>query len=77
MKEVGNFAVKQKGINMRNEEEEKYEEVKELREEIEKLRGRKFRLDCGHHITFCHHLGSDIMIYNRKSLRIICSLCSY
>ena len=62
---------------MTKEEEEKYEETQILREEIEKLRGRKFRLDCGHHVTFGHPLGSNIMIYNGKKCRIYCSLCCY
>ena len=62
---------------MKLEEEKNYEEVKRLKEEIEKLRGRKFRLDCGHHVTVGHHLASDIVIYNGKSFKIICTLCSY
>jgi hypothetical protein len=66
-----------RGFNMTSEQERKYGEVEELKEEIEKLRGRKFRLDCGHHVTFGHHLGSDIMIYNGKKYKIYCSLCCY
>jgi hypothetical protein len=31
---------------MTKEEEQKYEEVKELREVFEKLRGRRSKLDC-------------------------------
>ncbi len=62
---------------MTKEEKEKYEEVQILREEIEKLRGRKFKLQCGHHVTFGHPLGSNIMIYNGKTYRIYCSLCCY
>lgn len=44
---------------------------------INTLKGRRFRLDCGHHITFGHHLGNDITIYNGKKLKIICSQCGY
>ncbi len=62
---------------MTKEEEEKYEEAQILREEIKKLEGRKFKLDCGHHVTFGHHLGSNIMIYNGKKYKVYCSLCCY
>ena len=62
---------------MTKEEEEKYEGVKELKEEIKKLEGRKFKLDCGCHVTFGHHLGNNIMIYNGKKFKIYCSLCCY
>jgi len=62
---------------MTKEEEEKYEEVKELIGEIEKLEGRKFKLDCGHHVTMGHHLGNNIMIYNGKKYKVYCSLCCY
>ena len=59
------------------EEEKKYEEVKKLKEVIEKLRGRKFKLDCGHHVTFGHNFGNHIMILNGKEFKIFCSLCCY
>ena len=62
---------------MTSEQEKKYQEVKKLKEIIEKLRDRKFKLDCGHHVTFGHNLGNDIMIYNGKKSKIICSLCCY
>jgi len=62
---------------MKKEDEVNYEDVERLKEEIDKLRGRKFRLDCGHHVTMGHHLASDIAIYNGRELRIICTLCSY
>jgi hypothetical protein len=62
---------------MTKEQKKKYEDTERLREIIKTLKGRKFKLDCSHHITFCHHLGSDIMIYNDSEVKIICSLCSY
>ena len=62
---------------MTKEEKEKYEDVNNLKKELEKLRGRKFRLDCGHHTTIGHHMASNITIYNGKQFRIICTLCSY
>jgi hypothetical protein len=55
-----------------------YAETEELREILEKvLAGKKFKLLCGHHVSFLHHLGNDITIYNGKSLKIICSQCGY
>lgn len=63
---------------MTAKEKEKYRDVNELREILWKeLEGKKFRLDCGHHVTFGVNLGNDITIYNGKSPKIICSLCSY
>ena len=44
---------------------------------VNTLTGKKFRLDCGHHITFNHNLGNDITIYNGKELKIVCSQCGY
>ena len=41
------------------------------------LQGKKFQLACGHHVTFNHVLGNNVIIYNGKELRIICSLCGY
>ena len=63
---------------MTNEEKTKYRDTDELREFLSQtLKGKKYRLDCGHHITWGHSLGSDITIYNGKELKIICSLCGY
>ena len=62
---------------MTQEEERKYESTEILRRAIAELKGRKFRLDCGHHVTFNHHLANDITIRNGKELTIICSLCGY
>jgi hypothetical protein len=64
--------------HMKKEEEAKYEETKVLRDILKRtLEGKKFRLDCGHHITFGHLLGNDITIYNGKKLKIICSQCGH
>ena len=63
---------------MTKEQEKEYEDTKILKGLLlNTLKGRKFRLDCGHHITFGHHLGNDITIYNGKTGKIICSQCGY
>ena len=62
---------------MTQEEKSRYEDPEILRHILQQLKGRKFRLDCGHHITFGHNLGNDITIYNGKTARIVCSLCGY
>jgi len=41
------------------------------------IRGGKYRLDCGHHVTLNHHFGNNIAIINGKDLKIICTLCLY
>ena len=63
---------------MTKEQEKEYQEPELLKEIlIRTLRGMKFRLDCGHHITFGHFLGNDIIIYNGKEFKIVCSQCGY
>jgi len=62
---------------MTKQEKKKYESTEVLKREIEGLRGRKFRLDCGHFATFNHHLANNIILLNGKHLKIICSLCGY
>ena len=62
---------------MTKEDEKQYQDTEVLRRILHDLSGRKFRLDCGHHITFHHNLGNDITIYNGKELKIICSQCGY
>ena len=63
---------------MTKEAEAKYEESESLRKLLdENLTGRKFRLDCGHHVTFGHNFGNDVTIRNGKRFEIICSLCGY
>ena len=62
---------------MTKEQRQLYQESEKLRKIIKKLKGKKFRLDCGHHVTFGHYFGNDITIRNGKSPEIICSLCGY
>ena len=62
---------------MTQEEESRYEDTDALRKTFADLKGRKFRLDCGHHVTVGHNLGNDITVYNGKTARIVCSLCGY
>ena len=63
---------------MTREKEAAYEETEKLRRILaEELQGKKFRLDCGHHVTFGHFLGSDVVLMNGKSCRIICTHCAY
>ena len=62
---------------MTKEEKKKYSDTDELREVFVKLRGKKFKLDCPHHITFGYFLGNDITVLNGKSPVIICSLCGH
>ena len=62
---------------MTTEEKRKYESTEALRKAVEELRGRKFRLDCGHHVTFNHNLANNITVLNGKNLTIICSECGY
>ena len=63
---------------MTKEQRNKYQEPDLLREILNRmLRGKKFTLDCGHHVTFNHNFGNDITIRNGKRLEIICSLCGY
>ncbi|WDP89025.1 MAG: hypothetical protein HUN04_04475 [Desulfobacter sp.] len=62
---------------MTKQQKEAYQDVEELKKIIRSLKGRKFRLDCGHHVTFGHFLGNDLTIRNDKEPVIICSLCGY
>jgi hypothetical protein len=66
-----------KGETMTRKEKNKYQEPEKLKEILNNLKGMKFKLDCGHHITFFHFLGNNITILNGKRLRIICSQCGY
>jgi hypothetical protein len=56
---------------------EVYESPESLRQIIRDLKGKKFRLDCGHHVTFGYFLGNAITIYNGKHPVVICSRCGY
>lgn len=64
--------------DMTKKEMEKYAATELLREILHRtLKGKKFRLDCGHHVTFGQFFGNDITIYNGKTFKIICSQCGY
>ena len=63
--------------NERVKEKQKYQSTEELRKILSRLKGQKFKLDCGHHVTFGHFLGNNITIINGKRPKIICSLCGY
>ena len=54
-----------------------YKETDKLREVFNLLKGKKFQLDCGHHITFGTNLGNNIIIFNGKKFMIVCTLCGY
>ncbi len=63
---------------MTNKQKESYQDTDTLRRILGQLKGRKFRLDCGHHVTFGHFLGNDITIYNdNRKPKIICSQCGH
>jgi hypothetical protein len=62
---------------MTRKQKDIYEDTDELRQILNRIKGRKFKLDCGHHVTFGHFLGNDITIYNGKQPKIICSQCGY
>jgi len=63
---------------MTKEKEVLYEDSEHLKEILIKtLTGKKYLLDCGQHVTFGHHLGNDITIYNGRKFKIICSQCGY
>ena len=67
-----------KEVVMTNKQKGNYEDTKTLREILRQLKGRKFKLDCGHHVTFGHNLGNDVTIYNDNTKpKIICSQCGY
>jgi hypothetical protein len=62
---------------MTKEQESKYEDAEILRDIILSLKGRKFKLDCGHFLTIGHFLGNNITIINGSKPKIICSQCGY
>jgi ribosomal protein S19 len=66
-----------RGDKMTKSQADKYESAETLRKIFEELKGRKFKLDCGHHVTFGTFLGNNITVYNGKKPEIICSECGY
>lgn len=63
---------------MTKEQKEQYQDPELLKDILQRtLTGMKFRLDCGHFVTFGYFLGNDITIRNGKRFKIICSQCGY
>ena len=63
---------------MTKNQKKAYQDTDALREIFKSLKGQKFKLDCGHSLTWGHNLGNDITIYNdNKKPKIICSQCGY
>ena len=58
-------------------EKKKYGKAEDLEKYFKQLSGKKFKLDCGHHVTFGHNFGNSIHVSNGKNPKIICFLCSY
>ena len=70
-------AWKKEVIKITRQQKQLYRDADELRKFLDRLRGKKFKLDCGHHVTVFHSLGNNITIINGSRLKIICTLCSY
>ena len=55
---------------MTKEQKRQYSEPESLKEILKwVLSGRKYRLDCGHHVSLFHNLGNDITILNGTTRR--------
>lgn len=55
--------------------EKVYQDSEALRKIIKRLKGMKFRLDCGHVVTFGYYLGNDVVFRNGKEPEIVCLDC--
>lgn len=63
---------------MNKKQKRQYQEPEALKEILRReLYGKKFVLQCGHHITFGEMLGNDLTVRNGKNLRVICAECGY
>jgi len=63
---------------MTRKQKQQYQQPEMLRDILQRvLVGMKFRLDCGHHVTFGEILGNDVTIRNDKEFKIICTECWY
>ena len=60
---------------MTKQQKSKYQPSADLLAVLKAMNGKKFRLDCGHHITLGSNLGNNLVILNGKEPRVICSLC--
>ena len=64
--------------DMTKEQKRRYSEPELLKDILERvLKGRKFRLECGHHVSFGSNLRNDIIVINGKKFKVICSLCGH
>ncbi len=61
---------------MTQEQKDQYMPSAELKKFLVQLKGQKFKLDCGHHVTFGHHMANDITIRHLTG-QIVCSQCGY
>lgn len=62
---------------MTKQQKQAYQDVEKLKKIIQNLKGRKYKLSCGHHVTMGSFLGSDIIILNGIDPQIICTQCGY
>jgi hypothetical protein len=62
---------------MTKKQKQQYRQTDDLRELLAILDKEKFKLDCGHHITFGEFLGNDLTVRNGKVLVITCTQCGY
>lgn len=63
---------------MTHKQKQRYQGPEVLREILyRELHGKKFALDCGHHITFGESLGNDLTVRNGKEFKVICAVCGY
>lgn len=63
---------------MIKEKEAEYQSARQLKIDLLGiLKNKKYRLDCGHHVTLGHPFGNDITIQNGTKLTIICSMCGH
>jgi hypothetical protein len=63
---------------MNKEEKSRNSEPEALRDILKRvLAGRKFMLDCGHHVTFGSNLGNDVTLINGREFKVICSQCGH
>ena len=57
---------------MSPQKEKEYQDVKKLKEML----NGKFKLDCGHHVTFKHNFATNVVVINyAKECKIICTEC--
>ena len=63
---------------MTKEQKRKYSGPELLKDILERvLKGKRFRLECGHHVSLFHQLGNDIAIVNGRKIKVICRQCGY